>query len=90
MNKTELIREMSKALNSQKEAQAALESLLSNITHVLKKGDTVTLTGFGTFKVSKRKARDGRNPRTGEVIKIKSRNVAQFVPGKHLKDAVSD
>ncbi|MBC8433265.1 MAG: HU family DNA-binding protein [Desulfobacterales bacterium] len=89
MTKTELINEMSTALNSTKEAQAAIESLLSTITAALKKGDLVTLTGFGTFKVSKRKAREGRNPRTGEKIKIKAKKVAQFVPGKSLKEAVN-
>ena len=88
MTKTELIKEISKVLESPKEAQAALESLLANITTALKKGDSVTLTGFGTFKVSKRKARSGRNPRTGEKIKIKAKKIAQFVPGKSLKEAV--
>lgn len=88
MTKTELIKEMAKVLESPKEAQAIIESLLSNITAALKKGDSVTLTGFGTFKVSKRKARSGRNPRTGEKIKIKAKNVAQFVPGKSLKEAI--
>ena len=89
MTKAELINEMSKVLESSKEAQAAIESLLSNITAALKKGDSVTLTGFGTFKVSKRKARNGRNPRTGETIKIKAKTIAQFVPGKALKEAVN-
>lgn len=89
MTKTELINEMAKVLNSTKEAQKALESLLSTISGALKKGDAVTLTGFGTFKVSKRKARKGRNPQTGEEIKIKSKNVARFVPGKNLKDAIN-
>ncbi|MFC1811434.1 HU family DNA-binding protein [Thermodesulfobacteriota bacterium] len=89
MNKNELINEMSTALSSQKEAKAVLESILSNITQALKKGDSITLTGFGTFKVSKRKARTGRNPSTGEKIKIKAKNVPQFVPGKKLKDAVN-
>lgn len=89
MNKTALINEMGKVLNTKKEAQAALESLLSTIAGALKKGDTVTLTGFGTFKISKRKARNGRNPSTGAPIKIKAKNVAQFVPGKQLKAAVN-
>ena len=89
MTKAELINEMAKVLESPKEAQAAMESLLSTITTALKKGDSVTLTGFGTFKVSKRKAREGRNPRTGEKIKIKAKKVAQFVPGKALKEAVN-
>jgi len=79
---------MSEKLDSQKEAQRALESLLSAIRDTLKKGDSVSLTGFGTFKVSKRKARKGRNPQTGEEIKIPSKNVVRFLPGKHLKDAV--
>lgn len=89
MTKTELIHEMAGVLESQKDARAAMESLLANITAELKKSNSVTLTGFGTFKVSKRKARNGRNPRTGEKIKIKSRNVAQFMPGKALKEAVN-
>lgn len=89
MTKTELINEMAKVLNSTKEAQKALESLLSAVSGALKKGDSVTLTGFGTFKVSKRNARKGRNPQTGEEIKIKSKNVARFVPGKNLKDAIN-
>ena len=88
MNKAELINDMSSVLNSKKEAEAVLDSLLSNITQALKKGDKVTLTGFGTFKVSKRKARTGINPRTGEKIKIKAKKVTQFVPGKKLKDTL--
>jgi len=80
---------MAKVLESPKEAPAAMESLLANITAAFKKGESVTLTGLGTFKVSKRKAREGRNPRTGEKIKIKPKNVAQFVPGKSLKEAVN-
>ena len=55
----------------------------------MKKKDMVALTGFGTFKVTQRKARKGRNPGTGEEIKIKAKKVARFVPGKSLKDAVS-
>lgn len=89
MNKSELIEEMAKNLSSKKEAESALDSLLSAITTGLKKGDKITLTGFGTFKVSKRKARTGRNPRTGEAIKIKARKVPQFTPGKLLKTTVA-
>ncbi len=89
MTKKKLINEMSKTLHSTKEAKAALESLLSNITDALKKGDSVTLTGFGTFQVSKLRARTGLNPRTGEIIEIKAKNVARFVAGKHLKDAIN-
>jgi nucleoid DNA-binding protein len=89
MNKSELINEMSNGLKNKKEAEAVLDSLLSTITQGLKKGEKITLTGFGTFKVSKRKARNGRNPRTGEKIKIKARKVPQFTPGKALKAAVA-
>ena len=88
MNKKELIDEVAKAMNTKKEAQAAVDCVFSTITKALKKKDTVTLVGFGTFKVNKRKARKGRNPRTGEKIKIKAKNVPKFVPGKALKDAV--
>ena len=88
MTKKELINEMSKKLNSQKEAQRVLDSLLSTISDTLKKGNSVSLTGFGTFKISKRNARKGRNPQTGEEITIQPKNVARFLPGKHLKDAL--
>lgn len=89
MNKTELIAEMAKTLDSKKEAEFALNSLLDAISSVLKKGDKITLPGLGTFKVSKRKARTGRNPRTGETIKIKAHKVPQFTAGKQLKDAIA-
>ena len=89
MNKSDLINEMANFLESKKVAEATLESLLEAITQGLKKNGKVTLTGFGTFKVSKRKARNGRNPRTGETIKIKARKVAQFTAGKSLKTAVA-
>jgi len=89
MNKSELIEEMAKSMSSKKEAETALDSLLSTIMTGLKKGDKITLTGFGTFKVLKRKARTGRNPRTGEAIKIKARKVPQFTPGKLLKTTVA-
>lgn len=89
MTKKELINEMSKTLNSTKEAKAALESMVANITNALKKGDAVTITGFGTFKISMRNARYGRNPRTGEKIIVKPKNIARFVPGKSLREAVN-
>jgi DNA-binding protein HU-beta len=89
MNKSELISELAKNMNSKKEAETALESLLAAITQGLKKGDKITLTGFGTFKVSKRKARKGRNPRTGETIKIKASKAVSFSAGKALKTAVA-
>ena len=75
-------------VNTKKEAQAAVNCVFSTITKALKKKDTVALVGFGTFKVAQRKARKGRNPQTGEEIKIKAKKVPKFVPGKALKDAV--
>jgi DNA-binding protein HU-beta len=70
-------------------AAAALESLIDGITKALKKKDgKVTLVGFGTFSKSRRKARNGRNPQTGETIKIKASNVVKFKAGKKLKEAV--
>ena len=88
MNKGDLVNEVAKVVNTKKEAQAAVDCILSTITKALKKKDTVTLIGFGTFKVAKRKARKGVNPQTGEEIKIKAKKVARFVPGKALKDAL--
>ena len=88
MNKGDLVNEVAKIVSTKKEAQAAVGCVFSSITKALKKKDTVTLVGFGTFKVIKRKARKGRNPQTGEEIKIKAKKVPKFVPGKGLKDAV--
>ena len=68
--------------------QEAIDCVISSITKALKKGDAVTLVGFGTFKVTKRKARKGRNPRTGEEIKIKASKAPKFTAGKSLKEAV--
>ena len=88
MNKGDLVKEVAKVVNTKKEAQAAVDCVFSTITKALKKNDTVTLIGFGTFKVAKRKARKGVNPQTGEEIKIKAKKVARFLPGKALKDAL--
>ena len=88
MNKGDLVNEVAKVVGTKKEAQAAVDCVLASITKSLKKKNAVTLVGFGTFKVEKRKARKGRNPQTGEVIKIKAKKVPKFVPGKALKDAV--
>ena len=88
MNKGDLVEEVAKVVNTKKEAQAAVDCVFSTITNALKKEDSVTLIGFGTFKVGQRKARTGRNPQTGAEIKISAKNVAKFVPGKALKDAV--
>ena len=88
MNKGDLVNEVAKVVSTKKEDQAAVDCVFSTITKALKKKDTVTLVGFGTFKVGQRKARKGRNPQTGAEIKIKAKKVARFTPGKALKDAV--
>lgn len=88
MNKGDLVNQVAKVVSTKKEAQAAVDCVLTSITKALKKKDSVTLVGFGTFKVDKRKARKGRNPQTGEEIKIKARKVPKFVPGKALKEAI--
>ncbi|GAH57346.1 unnamed protein product [marine sediment metagenome] len=89
MNKGDLVNEVAKVVSTKKEAQAAVNCVFSTIIKALKKKHTVTLVGFGTFKVAQRKARKGRNPQTGEEIRIKARKVPKFVPGEGLKDAVS-
>ena len=89
MNKADLINDVANVVCTKKEAQAAVDCVFSSITKSLKKNNTVTLIGFGTFKVGRRKARTGRNPQTGEEIKIKAKNVPKFVAGKALKDAVA-
>jgi len=88
MNKTDLVNEVAGVVSTKKEAQEAVNCVISSITRALKKGENVTLTGFGTFKVVKRKARKGRNPSTGEEIKIKASKAPKFTPGKGLKEAV--
>jgi DNA-binding protein HU-beta len=90
MNKGELIDAIAKDAGiSKSQAQAALDSVVGNVTAALKKNQKVTLVGFGTFSVSKRSAREGRNPQTGKPIKIPSKKVAKFTPGKALKDAIN-
>jgi nucleoid DNA-binding protein len=89
MNKADLVNEVAGVVSTRKEAQAAVDCMLDAITKALKKGDVVTLVGFGTFKVAKRKARMGRNPQTGEEIKINASKAPKFVAGKGLKDAVN-
>jgi nucleoid DNA-binding protein len=89
MNKGDLINEVAKVVSTKKEASSAVDCVLDTIKKSLKKNQAVTLIGFGTFKVDKRKARNGRNPATGELLKIKAKKVPKFVPGKALKDAVN-
>ena len=89
MTKGELVDRMADAAGITKvAAERALSGFLDGVKKSLTKKQKVTLVGFGTFSVSKRKARIGRNPQTGEAIKIAARNVAKFSPGRDLKDAV--
>jgi DNA-binding protein HU-beta len=90
MNKADLVDAVSDSADISKAAAGrALDGALAAITKALKKGDSVTLVGFGTFTVRKRNARTGRNPRTGEMIKIKASKVPGFKPGKALKDTIN-
>ena len=89
MNKADLINEVASVVSNKKEAQAAVDCVFESIVNTLKKGDVVSLVGFGTFKVAKRKARTGRNPRTDAEIRISASNAPKFVPGKVIQDAVN-
>ena len=90
MNKTELIEAIATSADISKAAAGrALDGAMEAIKKSLKKGDMVTLVGFGSFYADKRAARSGRNPRTGEAIKIKAAKVPKFRPGKALKDALN-
>ena len=90
MNKTELVDAIAKRSSLTKvDSKKALDAFLEAVQRALVKGDAVQLIGFGTFKVSARKARQGRNPRTGEVIKIAASKVPVFSAGSALKEAVN-
>ena len=90
MNKAEFIEAVAGASDlSRADAGRAVDAVISTITRALKKGDSITLVGFGTFDVRQRAARTGRNPRTGEEISIKASMNPGFKPGKALKDAVN-
>jgi len=85
MNKAELVAKIAEDAGlSKSQANGALDSFTNAVTKALKSGDKVTLVGFGTFSISKRAARKGRNPQTGEAIKIKAKKVARFKAGKEL------
>jgi DNA-binding protein HU-beta len=89
MNKQDVVSKIAKDTGITKTtAAAAVDSLIDSITRSLKKGDAVSFVGFGTFKVSNRKARTARNPQTGDAIKIPKRRVPRFSAGKALKQAV--
>jgi DNA-binding protein HU-beta len=89
MNKAELISKIAEDAGITKtQANATVDAFVDAVTKTLKKGDKVTLVGFGTFSVSKRAARNGRNPQTGAVIKIKAKKVAKFKAGKELSSKI--
>ena len=89
MNKGDLVGEVVKIVEKKKVAEGVVKCVLDSIAGALKKGEKVTLIGFGTFSVAKRAARTGRNPQTGKAIKIKAKKVPKFVAGKKLKAAVA-
>ncbi len=90
MNKTELVAAMAKDTNlSKKDVEAVLKSFIDVVTDELKKGEKIQLVGFGTFEVSTRAAREGRNPQTGEPMTIEASKSPKFKAGKALKDVVN-
>jgi len=90
MNKNEFVDKVSELAGMTKaDAGRAVDAVFDAITDALRKGDDVRLVGFGSFSVSKRAAREGRNPRTGETIQIKASNQPKFSAGKGLKDALN-
>ncbi|MBE2209988.1 MAG: HU family DNA-binding protein [Xanthomonadaceae bacterium] len=90
MNKAELIDHVAQAAGlSKADAGRAVDAVLGGVTHALKSGDAVALTGFGTFEVRSRAARTGRNPKTGEALQIAASKAPGFKAGKALKDAVN-
>ncbi|MCI6631977.1 MAG: HU family DNA-binding protein [Sutterella sp.] len=89
MNKSEMVEAIAKQADLPKtKAEAALKAFIETTKKTLKKGGEVQLIGFGTFCVAKRSARTGRNPQTGEAIKIKASKLPKFKPGKSFKDAI--
>ena len=88
MNKGELIAKITEAGLSKKDARIAVDAVIATIGDALAKGESVQLSGFGTFSVKERAPREGRNPRTGEVVKIKAAKAPVFKAGKTLKDKV--
>ena len=90
MTKNQLIEQIAaKAELNKTQASAALEAFISSVGEALKEGDKISLVGFGTFSVSERKARVGRNPKTGESLQIPAKNVVKFKAGKVLEEVVS-
>ncbi|MFZ4439879.1 MAG: HU family DNA-binding protein [Syntrophales bacterium] len=89
MNKGDLVDAVAKVVGGKKLAEDSVKCVFDTISAAMKKGDKVTLIGFGTFSVTKRAARIGRNPQTGKELKIKAKKVPKFVAGKKLKDTVA-
>ena len=90
MNKTELVAALAEQTNlSKNDAEAALKAFIDVVSEELKKGEKVQLVGFGTFEVSERAAREGRNPQTGETMEIKASKTPKFKAGKALKDMMN-
>ena len=90
MNKTELVAAMAEQTGlTKKDAEAALKAFTDTVSKQLKKGDKVQLVGFGTFEVTKRAAREGRNPQTGKAMKIKASKAPKFKAGKALRDMIN-
>lgn len=88
MNKSDLIAEVGKYLKNKNDAHAVVEHILSTIVNGLKDDEKVMLSGFGTFKIVRKRERKGRNPRTGEEIRIRESEVPRFIPSQIFKDAV--
>ncbi|MCP3891922.1 MAG: HU family DNA-binding protein [Desulfobulbaceae bacterium] len=89
MNKTELVDQIAASADiTKKEAESALQAFMDAVTDTMKKEDKLTLIGFGTFSISKRAAREGRNPQTGKTINIPAKNVVKFKVGKKLDEVV--
>ena len=90
MNKGDLVNKVADSANLTKsQATSAVNTVFETISEALKQGDKATLIGFGTFSVTKREARTGRNPQTGATIEIPAKNVVKFKPGKDLTDTVN-
>jgi DNA-binding protein HU-beta len=91
MTKADLIEALANKLGiNRNDAEKAVNIVLDDIVNALKQGDRVNISGFGTFSVSSREARTGRNPKTGETIEISASRAAKFKPGKQLKDSLND
>ena len=91
MTKAEVARRLENRLGlSKSQSAAAVEEFLTSIKMAIKKGESVSLVGLGTFRVKERGARQGRNPRTGEIVRIPKKQVVQFVPGNALREMVNE